>query len=110
MADAGLNERLRRHVAAKTKNTDNGEEEITYTPGAYYWCLVEWNNGRRDTRYGAVESGADVIVRVRQFPALSALDRLETADGIMLHLESVIPGDNEWVCQASMLDSMSEGI
>jgi head-tail adaptor len=106
MAQAGqYPTRLRRLVRSTSKDAANGQDEETFTPGAYYWCRVEMPNGRRQRDYGAIQTGADVTVFVRNYPTLTALDRL-TDGNTTLILESVRAGENEWICEANYFDDL----
>jgi len=98
-------DRLRRLVRSTDKNAQNGQDEETFTPGAYYWCRVETPNGRRQKDYGATQTGADVTIFVRNFPTLTALDRL--TDGATVYVvESVRPGVNELIAEGNYFDEL----
>ena len=107
MAQAGTYPyRLQRLVRTITKDTTTGQDEETFTPGAYYWSNVEITNGRRQRDYGADQTGSDVTVYVRNFPTLTAQDRL--TDGITtIVIESIRRGDKEWICEGNYYDDVT---
>lgn len=105
MAAGNYNYRLRRIVHSRGPNL-NGQEEDIYTPSeSYYWCRLELQGGRRGVDYGAVQTGFDLVIFVRNQPDLKAQDRL--TDGITVyHLDSVVPHDDELECQAHAFDEL----
>lgn len=100
-------DRLQRLVRSIVKNTDNGQDEESFTPGAYYWCRVEYDIGTADVDYGAEQTGGTVTIHVRNQPTLSALDRL--SDGsTTFALDSIRPeGKTELVCEAHYYDDLN---
>jgi head-tail adaptor len=109
MAAAGnYPDRLRRLVRSVTKNTDNGQDEESFTPGDWYWCRVEVTNGRRQQDYGANQTGADVTITFRNYPTLSALDRM--TDGTTVYeLDNIRQGDNELIADGYYYDDLDIG-
>lgn len=80
---------LTRLVRSVTRAT-NGQEEQTFTAQAgYLWAGIEENAGRRQTDYGATQTGADAVIRVRGWPTLSALDRLQDSYGRVWIVENI---------------------
>lgn len=107
MAQAGqYPNRLQRLVRSTSKDATTGQDEETFTPGASYWCRLEIANGRRQRDYGANQTGADVTVYVRNYPTLTAQDRLTDGTATLI-LESVRAGENEWICEANYFDDLS---
>lgn len=106
MAAAGnYPDRLRRLVRSVTKNTANGQDEESFTQGDYYWCDIEYTNGRRQTDYGATQTGADVTITFRNYPTLSALDRM--TDGTSTYvIDNIRYGDNELIADGFYYDDL----
>jgi len=92
-------------VRSVSKDSTNGQDEETFTPGSYYWCRVEIGSGRRQRDYGANQTGADVTVYVRNYPTLTALDRMTDGTATLV-IESIRAGDNEWICEAHYYDDL----
>jgi head-tail adaptor len=77
----------------------------TWTAVGHLWCAVEVLSGRRQQDYGADRPGTAATIRVRNWPALSALDRLSLGEwGETWVIESVRRGDNELVVEAHQFD------
>jgi head-tail adaptor len=92
-------------VEGQTTNTSNGQDVESFPSGAAYWCRVDEFNGRKQREYGAQQSGADATIYVRNWPELSALDRL--TDGVDVWvIESIKRGFNELICTANRYDSL----
>lgn len=106
MAGAGqYPDRLQRLVRSVTKDPNNGQEEETFTAGDYYWCRLEYPTGRRQRQYGAEQTGADVTIFVRNYPTLTALDRLTDGTTTFI-LDNIRPGDNELIADGYLFDAL----
>lgn len=94
----------------KTKNEDNGDLEDAWAANGYLWCSVEETNARRgQNEYDAAQSGVDVEIRVRNYPALSTTDRLEDSYyGYTYVLEGIRNGDDELIVDGFRRDSFTE--
>lgn len=100
-------DRLQRLVRSTTKDNTTGQDQEIFTPGAYYWCSVEPVAGRRQTQYGGEQTGVDVTVRVRNWPELSALDRLYNAEWDETYIiETITRGDNETIAEGYLFDAL----
>lgn len=111
MSAGTYNTPLLRMVNTKTKDTTNGQqvEEWTITPGAYLWCAVESVNSRVRTDYGSAQTTQEATIRVRNYPTLTALDRLRDAsDGTTWVIDSLYTGDNEIVCDCHAWDALED--
>ena len=109
MAGAGIyGDRLQRLVRTVTKNPQTGQDEETFTPAEWLWATVESLTGRRQRDYGADQTGADAVIRVRNWPTLSALDRLSRPVwGETYVIDTIAYGDNETVCTCIKYDDLT---
>jgi hypothetical protein len=90
-----------------TSTTTGDRTPATYTAAGYLWCNVVEETGQHDTEHGAVEAGAAGTIRVRNYPALSALDLLKDEQrNIVWHIDSIHRGDDEIILDAYRLDDM----
>ncbi len=93
-------------VRSTTTDTTNGQPVESFTPSGSLWCRVEETNGRRQRDYGVEQPGADAVIYVRNYPNLSALDRLQSLQwGDIFQIEHVHRGKNELVIQAFKIDN-----
>lgn len=106
MGAGNFTDRLQRLVRSTTKNTDNGQDEETFTPGDWYWCRIEVTGGRRQEDYGAMQTGADATIFIRNTPALTALDRMQD-DTTVYVLDNIRQGDNELIVEARYYDELA---
>jgi head-tail adaptor len=98
---------LKRTVA---KNPNNGQDEETFTENGFLWGSVELTTGRKSIDYGAEQTGADATIRLRNYPTVSALDRLELkAEGELWVIDHVRRGDNELICEVMKYDELNLG-
>jgi head-tail adaptor len=98
---------LKRTVA---KNPTNGQDEETFTENGFLWGSVELTTGRKATDYGAEQTGADATIRLRNYPTVSALDRLELqTEGELWVIDHVRRGDNELICEVMKYDEPNLG-
>lgn len=89
------------------KNPANGEDEEVFTDSGLLWCAVEEGSGRKQTDYGAEQSGEETTVRIRNYPAVSALDRLFSGEwGELWIIEDIARGNNELVCRCHRYDEL----
>lgn len=92
------------------KDTTNGQDKELFTSVGYLWASVELNSGRRQRDYGADQTGADATVRIRNYPAVSALDRLVLGEwNEVWVLENIRRGDNEIIAEANKFDTLELG-
>ncbi len=103
MAAGDYTTRLQRLVYSPIPNTSYGGENINHVPGSFYWCNLERQSGRNSQQYGATLTGAEVVVRVRNYPALTAQDRLTDGETVII-LDTVRRGDNELIAEGYFLD------
>lgn len=90
-----------------TKNAQNGQDEETFTGNGYLWGALEQTTGRTSSDYGAEQTGADVEIRVRNYPTLSPLDRLYSAEWDETYiLDSIRRANNELVIEAHVYDDL----
>ncbi len=107
MAGAGIyNTRLRRLVGTRTEDATTGQEVLTHAGTGYLWCSVEETNGRRQSEYGATQTGADATIRVRNYPTVTVDDLLEDTDGNIWRIDAIHAGDNELVLEAFRHDTL----
>lgn len=99
--------RLRRLVNNGNRSTTDGGPEPTYTPGAYYWCAIDYTGSSVRDDYQGNQSARDAVIRVQGFPTLSPLDRLLDLDGRTWRIESLFPDRDGYqlVVNAYSLDS-----
>lgn len=91
-----------------TSKGTTGQDEETFTDNGRLWCAVSDGSGRQYRAYGSEQSGSDFTVRVRNFPALSALDRLQAyGSGELYVIESIGRGENELVCTCQHFDDLN---
>lgn len=99
---------LQRLAQSTAKNATNGQEEETFTPGSWYWCAVEVTNSRRTTDYGSQQTTQEATIRVRNYPTLTALDRLQDGSGTTWVIDSMYTGDDELVCDCHAWDALED--
>lgn len=90
-----------------TKDAATGQDVEAFPANGYLWCAVEINSARRQESLGATQTGVTATVRIRNFPTVSALDRLylpEWAETWIL--ETVRRGDNELFAEAHRFDEL----
>ncbi|MBX9677422.1 MAG: head-tail adaptor protein [Gemmataceae bacterium] len=93
-----------------TKKPDNGQDVEQFADNGQLWASIELTGGRKQTDFGATQTGADAVVRVRNMPTLSALDRLYSAEwGELWVIDHVRRGDNELVCECVKFDALDLG-
>lgn len=89
------------------KDSTTGQDVESFTANGYLWCAVEPNAGRDQTDYGSRQKGQDGTIRIRNYPAVSALDRLYRPEwGQTWILDSFYYGDNETVCTAHTYEAL----
>ena len=108
MADAGqYPDRLQWLKRTTTKDPDTGEDQETFPLNGYLWCSIEPNVGRRQQDYGAEQTGVDGQIRIRNMPAVSALDRLYSAEWDETWiLEDIVRGANELIVRCHRFDDL----
>jgi SPP1 family predicted phage head-tail adaptor len=110
MAAGQYKDRLTWLKRTVTKNPNNGQDEETFTVNGSLWGSVEPTTGRKAIDYGAEQTGADATIRLRNYPTVSALDRLELpAEGELWVIDHVRRGDNELVCEVVKYDDLNLG-
>lgn len=92
-----------------TRDTSTGADVEDFTSNGTLWGSIEPSTGQESMSYGDKISQSVAIIKLRQFPAVSALDRL-------LHKRSGLTYDitgryvnwlaNEVVLQATVFDSV----
>lgn len=103
-------DRLKWLKRTTTKNPNNGQDEETFTDNGSLWASVELTTGRKAIDYGAEQTGSEATIRIRNFPSVSALDRLElTSEGEWWVIDHVRRGDNELVCDVMKFDELNLG-
>jgi len=95
---------LQRLTCTRTKNPTNGDLEDAHAPGDWYWCRLEYTGSSVRDDWDGQQTAQDVTIGVRNFPALSPLDQFRDADGRVYEIESIRPGDDEWVCSCFSRD------
>lgn len=95
-------------IHSLTRDTVSGEDVLTFTDSGYHlWCDTEETNSRLQTDYGAPQTGADATIRIRNYPDVSAQDRLiDDFFGFVWIIESISYGDNEIIATASRFDDL----
>lgn len=84
-----------------------GQPTERFRSNGYLWASIDIESPTRQQQYGGQHSGADADIRIRQFPSVSALDRLEDAGDIWV-IESISRGTNELVCRCSRFDALED--
>jgi head-tail adaptor len=88
-----------------------GQPEESFALNGYLWCQVESNQGRKQEDYGAERTGITATIRIRNYPEITALDRLESVEwGDLWVIESIGRGDNELIADCYLFDEDLEGI
>lgn len=86
-----------------------GQDVETFTDNGLLWGNIEINNGRRQVSYGAMETGWDASIKIRNLPALRTQDRLFAVEWnetyIIDHISRGLNG-NELVCQCVKYDDL----
>jgi len=99
--------RLRWLLCSRTTDSTTGDEIEVHSPNGYLWCSVDESNGRSGTDEGAVQTGADAQIRIRNFPAVTTLDiLLDEAAGYYWKIVSIHNGSNEMRCDAYRNDTL----
>lgn len=107
MAAGIYHTKLRRHTFTPNTSATTGQEVPAWVAsGSYYWASVDETNGRRSQNYGATETGADVEIRIRNFPTLAINDVLEDGDGLKFHVDQIRNGTNELICDCHRFDTL----
>lgn len=90
-----------------TKDTTNGQDVESFTNNGFLWCAIDSVTGTQRRDYGSEQTAADVIVRVRNYPSLSALDRLYSAKWDETYIiEDIGRGDDELICRCYRYDEL----
>ena len=90
-----------------TTDTTSGEEIESFADNGFLWCAFSTFVGRVRRDYGSDQTSADLTVRVRNYPALSALDRLYSSEWDETYvIDSIGRGDNELVCDCFVYDDL----
>ena len=93
-----------------TKNTVNGQDEEAFVDNGFLWGNIDLTAGRKQTDYGSPQTGADATIRVRNYPALSALDRLYSAEwGELWIVANLRRAENELICECVKYDALDLG-
>jgi hypothetical protein len=93
----------------RNKDTNTGQDVLSHAENGYLWCSVTETNGRTGQDYGAVQTGADVEIRVRNYPAITTEDLLKDEGyELVYHIDSVIEGDNELIAQCYRNDFLED--
>lgn len=75
----------------------------TYTPEGYLWGVIEDVSANREERKGANVQVTSATVRLRNYPAVVAGDRLQDLDGNVWTVKTVAAGDNEVTCDVEQV-------
>ena len=59
-----------------TKDANSGQDVEVFTAGQVLHGTIETQAGNEGEAYGALQSQSDAIITLRQWPAVSALDRV----------------------------------
>lgn len=87
-----------------TSTSSIGQQEETFSSNGYLWCAIDNVSGRKQTDYGAQRTGNYSTIRIRNYPAITAVDRLQdNLDNIWV-IESITKGDNETICDCYKFD------
>lgn len=99
--------RLRWLIGAYTLDTDNGQQVLTHSDNGYLWANVEELGGRREEELGAVQTGVDATVRIRNYPTVRTIDLLEDeALGYVWRIQTIHNGDDEIICDCFRWDEL----
>lgn len=99
-------DRLRWFRRTTRKDSQTGQDIEVFTANGYLWASIESITGRRARDYGADQPGGLSEIRIRQYPAVSALDRLEAVEWREVWiLEDIARGDNEIIATAHRYDA-----
>lgn len=111
MAGAGnYPDRLRLLTQSTTRQTSGACPESFDESSTYLWCRVEPTTGTRSSDLGGPQTGVDCVVYIRNYPTISAKDRLYwTAEEVTLEIEHIRSGDNEKIAQCSYYDELPLG-
>lgn len=102
-------DRMRRLVRSTTKSTSTGQEVETFTPGAYLWCNIQIDSGRKQIDYGTDQTGQTATILVRNLPTLSSLDRLYAVEWDETYVIDTIrrgTDNNELICECYRYDTL----
>lgn len=87
--------------ASTLKETTYGQEKMTWSNNGELWCEVEELSASEQLGYGATMSEATARIRVRQYPGVRAVDRLESKTwNEVYQIDGVYRGNNEEICLA----------
>ena len=91
-----------------TKETSYGQEKETWTSIGWLWCKLEETSGRSSKDYGAEQSGAELEIRIRNYPAISTLDRFFSPKWNQTYIiDTIRRGDNELIVDAHVYDDLT---
>lgn len=106
-AAGNYNIRLRWLKLNSENDGSTGDMIDTFTPNGYLWASVDETNGRRTEDAGAPQTGVDVEIRIRNYPAVEATDLLQDDfDGYVYHIDSLRNGDDEIIVDAYRDDTL----
>lgn len=112
MAGAGkYPDRLQLRPQSTTRATSGAcPESFDDESTTYLWCRVEPTTGTRSSDLGGAQTGVDCVVYIRNYPTISAKDRLYwPAEEVTLEIEHIRSGDNEQIAQCSYYDELDLG-
>jgi SPP1 family predicted phage head-tail adaptor len=90
-----------------TTKDQYGQDVESFTNNGYLWAAIEVTTGRKSVDHGGEQTGAEATIRVRQYPTLSALDRLESEEWNELWIiDHMRRGDNELIVEAIRYDQL----
>lgn len=88
----------------RTTDTSTGDRPKTYAENGYLWGSIDVSSASEQDEFGAVRETVSGTVRLRQFPEVSALDRLYLSEWDETYLiDGVRWGDNEMICDVHKL-------
>ncbi|QEL13876.1 phage head completion protein [Limnoglobus roseus] len=84
-----------------------GQDVESFPDGGFLWCSVEPETGRRQDDYGTPQTGENGTIRIRNYPGVSALDRLYRPEWDETWiLDTVVYGDDETICAAHTFEAL----
>lgn len=96
-----------RWLQRATTTDDTGDGVDVYLPNGFLWASVDEQNGRRQEDAGATQTGVDVEIRVRNYPAVQATDLLQDRYmGYVYHIDSIRNGNDEIIIDAYRDDTL----
>ena len=91
-----------------TKDATNGQDKETFTDNGTVWGSVQELSASRQLAFGMLNSQAQMIIKVRQYPAIVSTDRLrEKRFNKLIVIDGLMHGDNEMIIYCHQINEVT---